>query len=123
MKVDTHNTREVELEHTIAEYQAKLSKELEKGDLLKAEEVKAFAEAKGVKTVWLWEDEHYAMVHSGQFFDFSGEKKPLESRGTYNGRAMKNHLQTMATLRTETTLVDWGDLETRLLEILVVTFP
>ena len=121
--VDAHNTRVKELERAIAEQQAKLAKEREKGDILKAEEVKAFAEARGVKTVWLWGDEHYSKAYAGDFFDFAGEKKPLEASGTYNGLAMKNHLQTMATLRAETTLIPWGDRDTRLLEILVVTFP
>ena len=121
-KVDTHNIRVKELERSIAEQQAKLAEVLQKGDVLKAEEVKAFADAKGVKTVWLWEDEHYTKVYAGEFFVFS-DGYPLESRGTHNGRAMKKELQTMATLRTETTVVPWGDHDARLLEILVVTFP
>lgn len=122
-KVIAHNIRIEELERTRAELQAKLAAELEKGDVLKAEEVKAYAEAMGVKTVWLWEDEHYCKVYAGDFFDFAGAKKPLNSAGTYNGRAMKKELQNMAELRTETTLKPWGDYESRIFEILVVTFP
>jgi len=121
-KVDTHNIRTKELERAIAEFQAKLAEELQKGDALKAEEIKAYADINGVKQVWLWEDEHYAKVYVGEFFDFSGGH-PLESRGTYNGRAMKKELQAMATLRTETKIVPWGDHDAKLLEILVVTFP
>lgn len=122
-KVDAHNIRVKELERSIAELQAKLADELrENGDVLKAEEVKAFADAKGVKTVWLWEDEHYSKVYAGEFFVFS-DGCPLKSRGTHNGRPMKKELQNMAKLRTETKIVPWGDHDAKLLEILVVTFP
>ena len=123
MKIETHNTRAKELTRAIAEYHAKLAEELEKGDFLKAEEVRAYAEAKGVKTVWLWADDQFSTVYSGEFFDFSGDKKPLESRGTHDGRVLKEQLRKMADLHKESTCVPWGDRDVRLREILVVTFP